>query len=223
MRLVARINFYQVSSKAGVTTSSYEGFKFCIDPQRSSCHFSQSSFALISNEVVVIFVKSAPERKFTKKHWTTQMTTTCSQDEWHLKFTDYKFSVPWVGDRTAHRFTCTHKYTSAWFHYLRSWRHSTTRQGQWNTLANSTAKTRLPTSNGLFWRLRWKYICSHHDVAWGRPPLHVGFPRWMCATLLRPLLSPHLHRDGWFVCICVHGRMHSACVQMYALSSGMLG
>ena len=28
----------------------------CIDPQRSSCHFRQSSFALIHNEVVVILV-----------------------------------------------------------------------------------------------------------------------------------------------------------------------
>ena len=31
MRLVARINSDQVSSKTDVTTSSYEGFKFCID------------------------------------------------------------------------------------------------------------------------------------------------------------------------------------------------
>ena len=30
MRLVARINSDQVSSKTDVTTSSYEGFKFCI-------------------------------------------------------------------------------------------------------------------------------------------------------------------------------------------------
>ena len=32
MRLVARISSDQVSSKTDVTTSSYEGFKFCIDP-----------------------------------------------------------------------------------------------------------------------------------------------------------------------------------------------
>ena len=31
MRLVARINSDQVSSKTDLTTSSYEGFKFCID------------------------------------------------------------------------------------------------------------------------------------------------------------------------------------------------
>ena len=31
MRLVARINSDQVSSKTDVTTSSYEDFKFCID------------------------------------------------------------------------------------------------------------------------------------------------------------------------------------------------
>ena len=31
MRLVARISSDQVSSKTDVTTSSYEGFKFCID------------------------------------------------------------------------------------------------------------------------------------------------------------------------------------------------
>ena len=31
MCLVARINSDQVSSKTDVTTSSYEGFKFCID------------------------------------------------------------------------------------------------------------------------------------------------------------------------------------------------
>ena len=31
MSLVARINSVQVSSKTDVTTSSYEGFKFCID------------------------------------------------------------------------------------------------------------------------------------------------------------------------------------------------
>ena len=31
MRLGARINSDQISSKTDVTTSSYEGFKFCID------------------------------------------------------------------------------------------------------------------------------------------------------------------------------------------------
>ena len=31
MRLVVRTNFHQVSSKTDGTTSSYEGFKFCID------------------------------------------------------------------------------------------------------------------------------------------------------------------------------------------------
>ena len=48
MRLVALIILAPVSSKTDVTTSSYEGFKFCIDAREC---LDQTIFEALSDEI----------------------------------------------------------------------------------------------------------------------------------------------------------------------------